>query len=143
MDICIEQAERRTSVSDADAVVPDLAAHAAEATRPAPDPDEATACAAEAARILSLLGQETRFLALYHLAIHDELTVNEIADAVKISQSALSHHLSKLRRDRLVTFRRDAHHLCYRIADPRISQLIAVFAATTSSRRDGRSSRRG
>ncbi len=99
----------------------------ADACRPAADPDEATACAAEAARILSLLGQETRFLALYHLAIHDELTVNEMADAVKISQSALSHHLSKLRRDRLVTFRRDAQHLYYRIADPRVARLIRVF----------------
>lgn len=126
MDICIEQAERRTSVSNAAAVVPDLAAHAAEATR-----------------ILSLLGQETRFLILCHLAINDELTVTEIVDAVRISQSAVSHHLAKMRRDRLVTFRRDAHHLCYRIADPRISQLIAVFAATTSSGRDDRSSRRG
>lgn len=105
----------------------------ADAYRPAPDPDEATACAAEAARILSLLGQETRFLALYHLAIHDELTVNEMADAVKISQSALSHHLSKLRRDRLVTFRRDAQHLYYRIADPRVARLIRVFRSPQRS----------
>ncbi len=105
----------------------------ADAYRPASDPDEATACAAEAARILSLLGQETRFLALYHLAIHDELTVNEMADAVKISQSALSHHLSKLRRDRLVTFRRDAQHLYYRIADPRVARLIRVFRSPPRS----------
>ncbi|MGB3271511.1 MAG: metalloregulator ArsR/SmtB family transcription factor [Xanthobacteraceae bacterium] len=105
----------------------------ADAYRPMSDPDEAVACATEAARILSLLGQETRFLALYHLAIHDELTVNEMADAVKISQSALSHHLSKLRRDRLVTFRRDAQHLYYRIADPRVARLIRIFRQPPST----------
>ncbi len=126
MDICIEQTERRTTVPDTDAAILDLAAYAAEATR-----------------ILSLLGQETRFLTLYHLAIHDELTVTEIVDAVKISQSAVSHHLAKMRRDRLVVFRRDAHHLYYRIADPRVARLIAVFAATLNGGRDECSSRRG
>lgn len=101
--------------------------------RTAPNPDEASVCAAEATRILSLLGQETRFLALYHLAIHDELTVNEMADIVKISQSALSHHLSKLRRDQLVTFRRDAQHLYYRIADPRVARLIRIFRGASQT----------
>lgn len=110
-----------------DALVVSTEPHRAPA---AADADEASECAAEAARILSLLGQETRFLALYHLAIHEELTVNEMVDAVKISQSALSHHLSKLRRDRLVTFRRDAQHLYYRLADPRVARLIGVFRNT-------------
>jgi len=94
--------------------------------------------AAEAARILNLLGQEARFLTLYHLSAHGEMTVTELVNLVGISQSALSHHLSKLRRDKIVTFRRDAHHLYYRLADSRIAHLIHVFQppykATDSAR---------
>jgi DNA-binding transcriptional ArsR family regulator len=94
--------------------------------------------AAEASRILNLLGQEARFLALYYLSTHGEMTVTELVNVVGISQSALSHHLSKLRRDKIVTFRRDAHHLYYRLSDPRVSRLIHVFQppyqATESAR---------
>ena len=46
-------------------------------------------------------------------------------DAVGLSQSALSQHLAKMRDDDIVTFRRDGQTLRYRIADPRIEQLMA------------------
>ena len=52
--------------------------------------------------------------------------VGDIVDAVKLSQSALSQHLTKLREDGLITFRREAQTLHYRIADQRVAKLIKV-----------------
>jgi DNA-binding transcriptional ArsR family regulator len=46
---------------------------------------------------------------------------------VKLSQSALSQHLTKLREDGLVDFRRESQTLYYRIADPRVTKLIKVL----------------
>jgi ArsR family transcriptional regulator len=45
------------------------------------------------------------------------------------SQSALSQHLARLRAEGLVTARRDAHTVWYRLADPRIERLLAVLTA--------------
>jgi DNA-binding transcriptional ArsR family regulator len=50
-----------------------------------------------------------------------------LAEAVGLSQSALSQHLAKMREEGLVTFRRESQTLWYRIADPRIEQLFATL----------------
>ena len=81
----------------------------------------------EVSKILALLGNENRLLILCYLMAHEEMRVGEIVDAVKLSQSALSQHLTKLREDGLVVFRRDAQTLYYRIADPRIVKLIKML----------------
>ena len=53
--------------------------------------------------------------------------MNALAEAVGLSQSAMSQHLAKMRDERLVTFRRESQTLWYRIADPRIEQLFAAL----------------
>ena len=53
--------------------------------------------------------------------------MNALAEAVGLSQSALSQHLAKMRAEGLVTFRRESQTLWYRIADPRIEQLFAAL----------------
>ena len=53
------------------------------------------------------------------------MTVGALVEAVGLSQSALSQHLAKMRDDNVVTFRRDSQTLWYRIADPRLEQLMA------------------
>jgi DNA-binding transcriptional ArsR family regulator len=83
--------------------------------------------AGEAARLLKLMGNEKRLLILCFLAVRGEMTVGEIVDVVKLSQSALSQHLGKLRTDRLVTFRRDSQTLYYRVADPRALRLLRLL----------------
>ncbi len=82
--------------------------------------------AEEVARLLSLLGNESRLLILCHLMMKKEMRVSEIVEAVGLSQSALSQHLTKLRLDGLVSFRRESQTLHYRIADPRVSKLIKL-----------------
>ena len=83
--------------------------------------------AAEVSRLLSLLGNGKRLLILCYLMMRKEMNVGELVEAVDLSQSALSQHLTKLREDGLVTFRRDSQHVYYRIADPRVGKLIKVL----------------
>jgi DNA-binding transcriptional ArsR family regulator len=83
--------------------------------------------AGEAARFLKLLANEHRLLVLCHIAGNGEMTVNDLADRVGLSQSAVSQHLGRLREDGLVAFRREAQTLHYRVADPRAARLLKTL----------------
>ena len=84
-------------------------------------------CAYEAARLLKLLANEKRLVILCFLAIHGELPVGALVEALGLSQSALSQHLARLRRDGLVLFRRESQTLHYRLADPRVVRVLGVL----------------
>jgi len=83
--------------------------------------------AAEAAQMLRLLANERRLLLLCQLAAEGEAAVGALADSVGLSPSALSQHLARLRDDGLVTTRREAQTIYYRIADPRVARLLALL----------------
>jgi DNA-binding transcriptional ArsR family regulator len=81
----------------------------------------------QAARFLKLFASEQRLLILCQLVANREMTVNDLAEAVGLSQSALSQHLSRLRADGLVTFRREAQTLHYRVADQKAVRLLKTL----------------
>ena len=83
--------------------------------------------AAEAARFLKLLANESRLLVLCHLQAFGEMPVNRLAEEVGLSQSALSQHLAKLREDGLVTYRRDSQTLYYRLLDARAAEVLGLL----------------
>jgi DNA-binding transcriptional ArsR family regulator len=83
--------------------------------------------AGEASQLLKLLGNEKRLLILCFLAASGEMTVGELVDVVKLSQSALSQHLARLRADGLVAFRRTSQTLHYSIADKRALRVLQVL----------------
>ena len=83
--------------------------------------------AGEAAQLLKMLANEKRLLILCFLAVRGEMTVGELVGVVKLSQSALSQHLAKLRADGLVEFRRASQTLHYRVADQRALRLLQVL----------------
>jgi DNA-binding transcriptional ArsR family regulator len=83
--------------------------------------------AGDAAQLLKLLGNEKRLLVLCFLAARGEMTVGELVAVVKLSQSALSQHLARLRVDGLVTFRRTSQTLHYRVADKRALRVMQVL----------------
>src|SRR5690242_8377708 len=109
------------------------AAAAAKKTQFAPGAGDAAALkklakqAGDAAQLLKLLANEKRLLILCFLAEHGEMTVGELVNAVKLSQSALSQHLAKLRADSLVEFRRNSQTLHYRVADRRALHVLHVL----------------
>jgi DNA-binding transcriptional ArsR family regulator len=91
------------------------------------DPRALEARAGEVADILAVLANDRRLLVLCKLVEVGEATVGSLADAVGLSQSALSQHLARMREDGIVAFRRDAQTLWYRIADPRVESLLATL----------------
>ena len=83
--------------------------------------------AGEAARLLKLLSNERRRLVLCKLAAANEMSVGALAEAVGLSQSALSQHLSLMRSEGLVRFRRDGQTLYYAIADASAERLLSTL----------------
>ena len=84
-------------------------------------------CAYEAARLLKLLANQKRLVILCFLATRGEMPVGALVEALGLSQSALSQHLARLRRDGLVLFRRESQTLHYRLADPRVMRVLMVL----------------
>jgi ArsR family transcriptional regulator, virulence genes transcriptional regulator len=91
------------------------------------NPEGLEKAAAEVAGVLSALANERRLMILCKLVEWGEANVNSLAETVGLSQSALSQHLAKMREEGLVTFRRESQTLWYRVADPRIENLLATL----------------
>jgi DNA-binding transcriptional ArsR family regulator len=83
--------------------------------------------AAEAARLLRLLSNERRLLVLCHLVAEGEMTVGALAEAVNLSQPALSQHLALLREEGLVATRKEAQAVFYRLTDPKAARVLALL----------------
>lgn len=83
--------------------------------------------AAEVAQVLRALANERRLLLLCKLAQDGEANVGTLAKFMDLSQPAASQHLARMRDEGLVTFRREAQTLYYRIADPRVRTLLETL----------------
>jgi ArsR family transcriptional regulator len=83
--------------------------------------------ATKVADILCTLANERRLMVLCKLVEWGEANVGSLAEAVGLSQSALSQHLAKMREEGLVDFRRDGQTLWYRVAEPRVELLLAYL----------------
>ena len=85
------------------------------------DLDERTAAAV--AELFRAFSDTSRVRILSALAGR-ECNVSELALAVGVSESAVSHHLRGLRQMRLVTSRRDGKEVFYRLEDEHILTLF-------------------
>jgi ArsR family transcriptional regulator len=81
--------------------------------------------AAQVAQILRALANERRLMILCKLVEWGEANVTTLAEAVGLSQSALSQHLARMREEGIVDYRREGQTLWYRIAEPRIELILA------------------
>lgn len=81
--------------------------------------------AEEVAGVLKALANARRLAVMCRLVERGEASVGALAEAVGLSQSALSQHLAKMREEGLVAFRRESQTLYYRIADRRVEELMA------------------
>ena len=79
--------------------------------------------AADVADKLSLLSNANRLMVLCHL-LEGEQSVGALQAQLALSQSALSQHLARLRDAGMVATRRESQSIFYRIADPRLHDLI-------------------
>src|SRR6478672_11855211 len=97
-----------------------------------PDADASRAEAVElAARFFRVLGDPTRLRLLTLLldAPTGEYSVGELVLALEVPQSRVSTHLGCLRWCGLVQTRREGKQVYYRIADPRVHELLVVGGA--------------
>ena len=91
------------------------------------DAKELTAKAAEAARLLTALANESRLMILCEL-VEGERSVGTLVEAVGLTQSALSQHLAKLRAAGIVATRRDAQTIYYRLASEAAGSVMTTLA---------------
>ena len=82
--------------------------------------------AGEAVVMLKLLGNEDRLLLLCQLSLQ-ERTVGELEQLTGVSQPTLSQQLGILRREGLVTTRREGKFIWYQLADDRALQLMQTI----------------
>ena len=75
------------------------------------------------------LGEPTRVRILALLRDHDELSVGELVARLGQSQPKVSNHLACLRWCGFVRTRREHPTVHYRIADERVSELLALGRA--------------
>ena len=68
----------------------------------------------------------TRVHILSLLLQHQELCVSEIAEAVELSQSAISHQLRILKQMHLIKFRREGKNMLYSLADDHVKTILQM-----------------
>ncbi len=82
----------------------------------------------DASTMLKAMGNPHRLIILCRLS-EGPCSVSELEPVVGLSQSALSQHLARLRRDNLVSTRREAQTIYYSIGDDKVATLIDVLCS--------------
>ena len=80
------------------------------------------------AEFLKTLGNTNRLQILCLLLSNGEMCVTHLHENLEnLSQSALSQHLAKMREEGILSFRRDAQTLYYKISDERVAQVMQTL----------------
>jgi ArsR family transcriptional regulator len=83
------------------------------------------------------VGARERRLQTLRLLGAGERSVSDLAQHVDLSQSALSQHLARLRKARLVSTRREGATIFNRIADHDARTVAKALSALVAKRRGG------
>jgi ArsR family transcriptional regulator, virulence genes transcriptional regulator len=84
-----------------------------------------TAHLKKASQSLKVLGNFYR-LQIVTLLLNGEKNVSELNKSVKVSQPALSQHLSKLRRDGILGARREQRQIFYYLKNPHVIRVLGA-----------------
>lgn len=79
----------------------------------------------ELADFFKVFGDSTRIKILYVL-LKSEMCVCDIAELLKMTQSAISHQLRLLKQMELVKFRRDGKSILYSLSDGHIQTILEM-----------------
>lgn len=77
------------------------------------------------ADLYKVFGDYSRIRIMYIL-LQEELCVQDIADALGMTQSAVSHQLKTLKQNKLVKARRDGKSIFYSLADDHVRIILAM-----------------
>lgn len=90
------------------------------------DTKKLDANARDAASLLTAMANENRLRIMCRL-LEGEVSVNDLADKVGMTQSALSQQLAKLRALKLVDTRREARQIYYHLASPDVRRVLETL----------------
>ena len=90
------------------------------------DPRRMAKAAQKASELMKTLGHKDRLMVLCHL-ISGEKSVGELANLLDIPQSPLSQHLARMRKESLVTTRREAQTIYYAIASKAAAHMVSLM----------------
>lgn len=88
--------------------------------------DQMRAAAGAAEELLKVLANRHRLMILCQLS-EKERSVGELAELLDLRDSTVSQHLALLRKDGLVTTRREAQTVWYAIASPAARRMIETL----------------
>ena len=94
-----------------------------EALTPLDDVDENMLC--ELAELFKIFGDSTRIKILYAL-LDTEMNVTDIAEALNMTQPAISQQLRLLKSSGLVSFRREGKSAVYSLADEHVRIILNI-----------------
>ncbi len=77
------------------------------------------------ADLFKVFGDRSRIRILYKL-LEDEYCVQDLADSLSMTQSAVSHQLKVLKMSKLVKNRRDGKQMYYSLADDHVSTILSM-----------------
>lgn len=80
----------------------------------------------DASRFLKAMSNKHRLLILCNL-VDNERSVGELEKIVGLSQSALSQHLARLRKEEVVKTRRDAQTIYYSLQDENVVEVLQLL----------------
>jgi len=90
------------------------------------DPQKMARAAQKASELMKTLGHKDRLMVLCHL-ISGEKSVGELAGLLEIPQSPLSQHLARMRKESLVSTRREAQTIYYTIASADAARFVTLM----------------
>ena len=82
--------------------------------------------AESASRLLKSMANPNRLMVLCHL-VQGEYSVGELEVKIGLSQSALSQHLSRLRKEGIVQCRREAQNIYYSLKGEEARELLQAL----------------
>ncbi len=77
------------------------------------------------AELYKLFGDSTR-VKIINILIDKELCVNEIAEGINATQSAVSHQLRLLKQAKLVKYRKEGQAIFYSLADDHVEKIFKI-----------------
>ncbi|MET3793999.1 ArsR/SmtB family transcription factor [Aquamicrobium terrae] len=99
------------------------------------NPDEMRAAVDQASELMKALSNQHRLLILCRL-IDGEKSVGQLAEFLGIRDSTVSQHLALLRRDGIISGRRDGQTIWYRIEADIAREVVSVLYAHYCSPND-------
>ena len=90
------------------------------------DAQKMARAAQKASELMKTLGHKDRLMVLCHLT-NGEKSVGELAGLLDIPQSPLSQHLARMRKESLVTTRREAQTIYYTIASGEAARFVTLM----------------